>query len=140
MMRMLWVVIFALLLAGCGGYPDDIDIDQGLDEPDRTLYLRALHDLEASQYTRARLLLQTLISTYPDSEFLPRAMYATAESFYLMGGAGELVQAESQFKDYITFFPTSDLADDAQLMIAMTHVRQMEKADRDQTQVTHGGA
>lgn len=134
MTRNLSVVVFTLLLAACGGYPDDIDIDQGLDEPDRTLFLRALHDLEESRYTRARLVLQTLISTYPDSEFLPQAKYAMAESFYLVGGSGELVQAEAEFKDYITFFPTSELADDAQLMVAMTHVRQMEKPDRDPTQ------
>src|SRR5436305_3275758 len=43
-------------------------------------------------------------------------------------------QAEAEFKDYITFFPTSDLADDAQLKIALTHVRRMEKPDRDRTQ------
>src|SRR5215471_19043479 len=41
---------------------------------------------------------------------------------------------KNKFKDYITFFPTSDLADDAQMKIAMTHVRRIEKHDRDNTQ------
>ena len=45
-----------------------------------------------------------------------------------------MTQAEAEFKDYITFFPASERADDAQLMVAMTHVKQMEKADRDATQ------
>src|SRR5262249_50276741 len=36
--------------------------------------------------------------------------------------------------DYITFFPTSELADDAQMKIAMTHVKRLEKPDRDTTQ------
>jgi outer membrane protein assembly factor BamD len=45
-----------------------------------------------------------------------------------------LSQAENEFKDYITFFPTSPLADDAQMKIAMTHVKRLEKADRDKTQ------
>ena len=130
----LWFVIAFLLLAGCGGYPDDIDIGGDLDEPDRTLFNRALFDLDESRYVRARLELNTLINTYPDSEFLPQAKYAVAESFYLLGTRADLIQAENEFKDYITFFPTSDLADDAQLMVAMAHVRQMEKSDRDPTQ------
>ena len=45
-----------------------------------------------------------------------------------------LNQSETEFKDYITFFPTTDLADDAQLRVALTHMRQMEKPDRDSTQ------
>ncbi len=129
-----WIVVAFLFVTGCGGYPDDIDIGGDIDEPDRTLFNRALFDLDNSRYVRARLELNTLINTYPDSEFLPQSKYAVAESFYQMGTRADLIQAESEFKDYITFFPTSDLADDAQLMVAMTHVRQMEKADRDSTQ------
>jgi outer membrane protein assembly factor BamD len=75
-----------------------------------------------------------LINTYPDSEYLPQAKYKLAESFYREGTTSMLAQAEAEYKDYITFFPTSDLADDAQLMVAMTHVKQMEKSDRDRTQ------
>ena len=134
-MRKFWVVLLALLLWGCGGYPDDLEIGEaGIDEPDRILYLRALHDLRRGKNIQARLELNALINTYPDSEFLPPAKYAIAESFYRDGGMSDMRQAEAEFKDYITFFPTSDLADDAQLMIAMTHVRQMEKPDRDPTQ------
>jgi outer membrane protein assembly factor BamD len=134
MPRKLSGFIIMLLLAGCGGYPEDIDIGEGLDEPDRTLFRRALFDLDNGRYVRSRLELNTLINTYPDSEFLPQAKYAVAESFYRAGTRADLIQAEAEFKDYITFFPTSDLTDDAQLMVAMTHVRQMEKPDRDATQ------
>src|SRR5207253_823818 len=105
-----------------------------LDEPDRVLFERATHDLERNKLPVARLTLQTLINTYPDSEYLPQAKYKLAESFYREGTTSMLNQAEAEFKDYITFFPTTDLADDAQLMVAMTHVKQMEKADRDRTQ------
>jgi hypothetical protein len=50
-----------------------------------------------------------------------------AESFYKENSHSSLSQAEDGFKDYITFFPASDLADDAQLKIAMTHIRRIEK-------------
>src|SRR5215467_2273604 len=103
-------------------------------EPDRSLYEQAIKDLRKSRFNIARLTLNTLINTYPDSEFLPEAKYAMAESFYREGTSSNLTQAETEFKDFITFFPTSDRADDAQMMIAMTHIRQLEKPDRDTTQ------
>jgi outer membrane protein assembly factor BamD len=135
-MRKFLTLSLFFLLVSCGGRnvetnpPDASD----LDEPDRVLYERASNDLDRHKLAVARLTLQTLINTYPDSEYLPQAKYKLAESFYREGTTSMLTQAEAEFKDYITFFPTSDLADDAQLMVAMTHVKQMEKADRDRTQ------
>src|SRR6516164_11839834 len=81
-----------------------------LNEPDRVLFERAMKDMEKSRYTVARLDLQTLISTYPDSEFLAQAKYAMAESFYREATSTALTQAENNFKDYITFFPATELA------------------------------
>jgi len=105
-----------------------------LDEPDRVLFERAGHDMEKSRFTVARLTLQTLINTYPDSEYLAQAKYMMAESFYREATTSSLTQAEDGFKDYITFFPNLPLAGDAQMKIAMTHIRRLEKADRDSTQ------
>jgi outer membrane protein assembly factor BamD len=105
-----------------------------LNEPDKVLFEKAMKDLQKSRFTVARLSLQTLINTYPDSEYLPPAKYALAESFYRESTTASQTQAEAEFKDYITFFPTSDLAGDAQLKIALTHVRRMDTPDRDRTQ------
>lgn len=118
-------------LASCGGYPEDISLDQGLDETDRNLMERALFDLRNGNYTRARLLLQTLIGTYSGSEYVEDAMYAAAESYYQVGSRADMAQADAEFNRFQIFFPTSEKADDAQMMRAMTHIRQMEKPDRD---------
>src|SRR5215470_182558 len=123
-----------LLLLSCGKKVATNAPASNLEEPDRVLFERAMHDLEKNKFIVSRLNLQTLINTYPDSEFLPQAKYAMAESFYKESSSSSLSQAENEFKDYITFFPTSDLADDAQLKVAMTHIRRIEKADRDTTQ------
>src|SRR5262249_15134780 len=124
------------LLLNCGG-GKKLTVNapaSNLDEPDRVLYERAVRDLNKNKFTVGRLTLQTLINTYPDSEFLQRAKYAMAESFFRENSSTSLSQAENEFKDYITFFPATDLADDAQLKVAMTHVRRMQKHDRDNTQ------
>ncbi|HEX4998555.1 MAG TPA: outer membrane protein assembly factor BamD [Terriglobia bacterium] len=105
-----------------------------LNEPDRTLYERAQHEMKRGRYDIARLSLQTLINTYPDSEYLPRAKYGLGEASYREGGREKLDRAAAEFEDYITFFPTTDDADDAQMMIALTHYKQMLAPDRDQTQ------
>jgi len=123
------------LLLSCGGKKVSTNAPANeIYEPDRVLFEKAMRDLKKNKFTVGRLTLQTLINTYPDSEFLPRAKYAMAESFFKENSSSSLSQAENEFKDYITFFPTSDLADDAQMKIAMTHVRRIEKHDRDNTQ------
>jgi outer membrane protein assembly factor BamD len=135
-MRKFFLVLpLALLLLSCGGRRTEIDAPvSDLDEPDRVLYERAIRDLDKNKFTVSRLTLQTLINTYQDSEYLERAKYALAESFYRENSTSALNQAEGQFKDFITFFPISELADDAQLKVAMTHFLQREKSDRDNTQ------
>src|SRR5213592_383427 len=134
-MRKFFLVLpLFLLLLSCGKKVVTKAPASNLEEPDRVLFERAMHDLEKNKFIVSRLSLQTLINTYPDSEFLPQAKYALAESFYRESSSSAMNQAESEFKDYITFFPTSDLADDAQLKVALTHLRRMEKPDRDRTQ------
>jgi outer membrane protein assembly factor BamD len=77
--------------------------------------------------------LQTLINTYPDSEFIARAKLAVADSWYAEGGTTALQQAELQYKDFRTFFPNMPEAAEAQLKVANIHYEQMEKPDRDYT-------
>jgi outer membrane protein assembly factor BamD len=135
MKKFVLVLPLLFLLLSCGGKKVATNAPANeIYEPDRVLFDRAMRDLKKNKFVVGRLTLQTLINTYPDSEFLPRAKYAMAESFFKENSNSALSQAENEFKDYITFFPTSDLADDAQLKIAMTHIRRVEKHDRDNTQ------
>jgi outer membrane protein assembly factor BamD len=103
-------------------------------EPDKVLYDRALVDLKAGRFTEGRLALQTLINTYPDSEYLAKAKLAVADSYYKEGGTSSTTQSISEYKDFITFFPFLPEAAYAQMQVAMAHYRMMEKADRDSTQ------
>jgi outer membrane protein assembly factor BamD len=103
-------------------------------EPDKVLYERAMTEYKKGKYTESRLDLQTLINTYPDSEFLAKAKLAMGDSFYKEGGVSNLTQAVSQYKDFITFFPFLDEAAYAQMQVAMSHYRMMEKSDRDDSE------
>jgi outer membrane protein assembly factor BamD len=103
-------------------------------EPDKVLYERAIADTKHKRFTEARLDFQTLINTYPDSEYLAKAKLGVADSFYGQGGASNLAQAVEEYKNFIVFFPFLDEAAYAQMQVGMAHYRMIEKADRDNSQ------
>ena len=102
-------------------------------QPDKVLFDRAMDAMKHNKYDVARLSLQTLINTYPDSEYIARAKLAIGDSWYQEGGTAAMAQAESEYKDFITFFPNLPEAAEAQMKIANIHYKEMEKADRDPT-------
>jgi outer membrane protein assembly factor BamD len=113
--------------------PNALDTTQSA-EPDKVLYTRAMADIKRGRYTEGRLTLQTLINTYPDSEYLAKAKLGVADSYYKEGGTSNLTQAIDEYKNFIIFFPFLDEAAYAQMQIGMGHYHMMEKSDRDTTQ------
>jgi outer membrane protein assembly factor BamD len=102
-------------------------------QPDKVLFDRSMDALKHNRFDVARMTLQTLINTYPDSEFIARAKLGVADSWYAEGGTAGLAQAEIEYNDFKTFFPNMPEAAEAQLKIANIHYQQMEKSDRDFT-------
>jgi outer membrane protein assembly factor BamD len=103
-------------------------------EPDKVLYGRAIEDIRKGRQEVGRLSLQTLINTYPDSEYLAKAKLAIADSYYKEGGTANLTQAIQAYKDFGIFFPFLPEAGYAQLQVANTHYKQIAKPDRDRTE------
>src|SRR5271169_4418751 len=102
-------------------------------QPDKVLFDKAMDAMKHNRFDVARLTLQTLINTYPESEYIARAKLAEGDSWYAEGGTAALAQAEQVYNDFETFFPNMPEAAEAQLKIANIHYQQMEKADRDYT-------
>src|ERR1700736_2609854 len=103
-------------------------------EPDKVLYNRALNDIKRGHQEVGRLAMQTLINTYPDSEYLAKAKLAIADSYYKEGGTANMTQAIQGYKDFGIFFPFLPEAAYAQLQVANAHYQQMAKPDRDRTE------
>src|SRR5438270_9824218 len=102
-------------------------------QPDKGLFDRAMDSMKKGRYQESRALLETLINTYPDSEYIARAKLAVGDSWYAEGTTAAYQQAEVEYKDFQTFFPNLPEAAEAQLKIANMHYKQMEKPDRDYT-------
>ncbi|HEY3768255.1 MAG TPA: outer membrane protein assembly factor BamD [Candidatus Angelobacter sp.] len=100
-------------------------------QPDKALFDRSMDAMKKAHYQEARTLLETLINTYPDSEYIARAKLSLGDAWYNEGGKAAWAQAEVEYKDFQTFFPNLPEASEAQLKIASMHYREMEKPDRD---------
>jgi outer membrane protein assembly factor BamD len=101
---------------------------------DRALFIEAAREVRKGNHETGRLLFTTIITTYPDSPYLPLAKLAIADSFFLEGTTSSLIQAGQAYQDWLTFFPTDALTCDAMLKVAESEMRQMGLSDRD---ITH---
>jgi outer membrane protein assembly factor BamD len=102
-------------------------------QPDKELFDKAMIAIKKGRFDVARLDLQTMLNTYPDSEYRMRAKLAVGDSWFKEGGTAALTQAEAEYKDFITFFPQAPEAAEAQMKVADIYYQQMEKPDRDYT-------
>jgi outer membrane protein assembly factor BamD len=100
-------------------------------QPDKELFDKAMVAMKKGRFDVARLDLQTMLNTYPESEYRMRAKLAVGDSWFKEGGTAALTQAEAEYKDFITFFPNAPEAAEAQMKVADIYYQQMEKPDRD---------
>jgi outer membrane protein assembly factor BamD len=105
-------------------------------QPDKELFDKAMTAMKKGKFDVARLDLQTLLNTYPESEYQMRAKLAVGDSWFKEGGTAALTQAEAEYKDFITFFPNQPEAAEAQMKVADIYYMQMEKPDRDPKNAT----
>ena len=89
--------------------------------------------MKKGRYDVARLDLQTMLNTYPESEYRMRAKLAVGDTWFKEGGSAALTQAEAEYEDFITFFPDAPEAAEAKMKVADIYYQQMEKPDRDFT-------
>jgi outer membrane protein assembly factor BamD len=118
-----------------GGGNDEYDELIGTVSPgrDRELFITATREIRKKRYDVGRLLFQTIITTYPDSQYLAMAKLAVADSFFLESSTSSLIQAIAAYQDWLTFFPTHPLADRVVLKIGESEMRQIGLPDRDAT-------
>lgn len=141
MIRMLRFPLFFMMAsvlafsAACGGdKATQVASEEAREGRDRELLTEGIESLQKGRYTQSRLLMSTLINTYPDSSLLPVTKLAIADSYYREGSTSSMNQSEIEYRDWLQFFPRHHLADDVMLKIAEVHLRQIQASDRDTSQ------
>ena len=75
---------------------------QSSNDSDKTLFERGTGALKSSEFTQARSLMERLINSYPDSQYVPLAKFSIADAWY---AEGNFKQAELEYRDFVAFFP-----------------------------------
>lgn len=129
------VVVMAGLASSCAYKRKKYEnpITKSTEQPDKVLFDKAINDIERGRFEIARLTLNTLMNTYDQSEYLAKAKLAIADSWYREGSGHGYAQAEAEYKDFILFYPNMEEAPEAQEKVCEIQLKQMDKADRDNT-------
>jgi outer membrane protein assembly factor BamD len=125
------LVIIVFSIAGCGAKDNVKNENAAVPGRDKELYEQAKKKAEKGRYDEARLLYNVVVSTYTDSEYLPLAKLAIADTFYLEGGTSSLEQAIGGYQEFAQFFPTHPRVCDVKHKIAHSYMRQMGAYNRD---------
>ena len=134
--RTLAIPALALLLFAGACAEKGTKIPPGTSQPDQFLFERGNKALEEKRWFTAREFFQTLIDTYPQSQHRADAKLGLGDAYLGDGSPASQVLAINEYREFLSFFPTSPRADYAQYKLAMCHFSQMPKAGRDQTE-TH---
>jgi outer membrane protein assembly factor BamD len=120
-------------LAACGGNKPP-ETPPGNAQPDQFLFQRATDAMKRQRWQDARKYFQQIVDNYPQSTLRPDAKLGVGDSYLNEAGEANLVLAENEFKEFITFYPTNARVDYSQYKLAMTHYKRMRRPERDQTE------
>jgi outer membrane protein assembly factor BamD len=124
-------LLSALLLAAACGNKDVVP--QNAANPDRFLFERGEAALKEKKWIEAREYFRQVFDNYPQSPFRPDAKLGIADTYLGEKSSESLVLADSEYREFLTYYPRHARADYAQYRLAMTYFQQMRGADRDQT-------
>jgi outer membrane protein assembly factor BamD len=128
----LLALLLAGFVAGCGSKRSTIP--PGTSQPDKYLLDRGNEELKENSWLNAREYFRQIVDNYPQSPLRPEAKLGVGETYLGEGTTEALVLAGNEFREFLTFYPTSARADQAQFKLAQSHARQMRAAERDQTE------
>ena len=131
-LRLFPVLVALALASGCGARQEALPANTA--QPDRFLFERGNAALKEEEWANARTYFQQIVDGYPQSPVRPDAKLGLGDAYLGENTPESLVSAANEFREFLSFYPTSQRADYAQYKLAMTHFVQMKAADRDQTE------
>ena len=126
------VVALVAALAACGTRQPMLP--PGTAQPDRYLFEHGTEALQMKAWLKARTYFQQIVDGYPQSPFRPDAKLSVGDSYLGERTPESVILAANEFREFLTFYPTSPRADYAQYKLAMSHFQQMRAPERDQTE------
>jgi outer membrane protein assembly factor BamD len=130
--RCICLLALAALVSACASGPKRPPV--GAEEPDKFLWEHGHAALKDRRWLVAREFFRQLMDSYPQSPFRASAKLGIADSFLGEGTAESRVMAINEFREFLSYYPTHDLAHYAQFKLGMAHYYEMPNSARDQTE------
>ncbi|HVB38738.1 MAG TPA: outer membrane protein assembly factor BamD, partial [Vicinamibacterales bacterium] len=99
------VLLVAAVVAGCAA--NKLAVPPGTVQPDQYLYTQGAASLKDHKWLDARQLFQKIVDDYPQSQYLPQAKLGLGDSYLGESTPESLVLALNQYREYLTYYPTS---------------------------------
>lgn len=126
----LWLVAVSLV-AGCAGKKPALPA--GTADADKFLFDRGTEAAQNRKWLNAREYFRNLVDNYPQSPYRPDAKLALGDTYISEKSTESLLLGAQEFREFLTFYPTSQRADYAQLQLAQSYAKQMLAPERDQS-------
>jgi outer membrane protein assembly factor BamD len=128
----LLAVVVALTAAACAS-SRPAQVPPGTEQADQFLFEQGQASLEARRWANAREYFRQIFDNYPQSQYRPDAKLAIGDAYLGERSTESLILAVSEFREFLTFYPTHPRADYAQYRLALAFSHQMLAPERDQT-------
>lgn len=125
------LALAAALASGCAGKANTLPA--GTVDADKFLYERGTEAAKDRKWLNAREYLRNLVDNYPQSPYRPDAKLALGDTYIGEKSTESLLLGANEFREFLTFYPTHQRADYAQLQLARSFTLQMLAPERDQT-------
>jgi outer membrane protein assembly factor BamD len=126
-----WVLAFAVAIAGCA--QKTATLAPGTADADKFLFDRGTESAKERKWIDAREYFRNLVDNYPQSPYRPDAKLALGDTYISEGTTESLLLGANEFREFLTFYPTHQRADYAQLQLARSFTEQMLAPERDQS-------
>ena len=128
------LVLALAALSACGAKQSLPNVGQA--EADVFLYQRGMELLAKKNWLTAREYFRRLVDSYPQSRHRADAKLGIGDSYLGEGRIESYILGANEFREFLTFFPTSPRADYAVYKLGYSQFKQMLSPQRDQT-ATH---
>ena len=125
------LALAAALTGGCAGKASSLP--PGTVDADKFLYERGTEAAKDRKWLNSREYLRNLVDNYPQSPLRPDAKLALGDTYISEKSTESLLLAANEFREFLTFYPTHQRADYAQLQLARSFMLQMLAPERDQS-------
>jgi len=103
---------------------------------DQVIWEAGQKALEKKQWENARQYFKRIVEGFPQSEYGPACRLALGDSYLREGGTANIILAISEYREFLTLYPSHPKSDYAQFQVAEGFFRQRNGPDRDQTPTT----